>query len=321
MRYETMLRSAIALSVLAVSPVSAAHAQLGKERAYATRASVLEVDGKAVGTMQSVDGGYAKADVTTLSVATEEYPLKHVSKVGFEPITVRGDVNSLADLAKKAFEKPSPISGRLLAMGMTGKSVASLEFFNAIPTRVAIADLDASSKESCSIEITLTPERTRRVEGGSGAAQMMAKQERCLRSNFIVKIPGVVATGVTKVENLALTREVTVENLGAQRIEIKNPTKPSIPNVVLTVNDATAKDFWTWYDNFLLKGDNGQDKERTIDVQLMSPDQRTVVLTLQGTGVGMVAMRSSTASGSESIAKDEVELYVTRWVIAGAAAP
>ena len=321
MHYETMLRSAIALSVLAVSPVSAAHAQLKESRSYATRGSALEVDGKPVGTMQSVEGGYAKADVTALSVATEEYPLKHVSNVRFEPITIRGDVNSLADLAKKSLEKPSPVSGRLLTMGMTGKSIASLEFFNAIPTRVAIGDLDALSKEACSIEITLTPEKTRRVEGGSGAAQMMAKQERCVRSNFTVKIPGVVTTGVMKVENLALTREVTADNLGSQRIEMKNPTKPSIPNVVLTVTEATAKDFWTWYDNFLLKGDNGQDKEKTIDVQLMSPDQRSVVLTLQGTGVGMVAMRSAIASGSESIAKVEVELYVTRWVIAGGTAP
>jgi hypothetical protein len=244
-----------------------------------------------------------------------------VSNVRFEPITIRGDVNSLADLAKKSLEKPSPVSGRLLTMGMTGKSIASLEFFNAIPTRVAIGDLDALSKEACSIEITLTPEKTRRVEGGSGAAQMMAKQERCVRSNFTVKIPGVVTTGVMKVENLALTREVTADNLGSQRIEMKNPTKPSIPNVVLTVTEATAKDFWTWYDSFLLKGDNGQDKEKTIDVQLMSPDQRSVVLTLQGTGVGMVAMRSAIASGSESIAKVEVELYVTRWVIAGGTAP
>jgi hypothetical protein len=321
MRYETMLRSAIALSVLAVSPVSAAHAQLMKEsRSYATRASALEVDGKAVGTVQSVEGGYAKADVAVLSVATEEYPLKHVSNVRFEPITFRGDVNSLAGLAKKALEKPSPVSGRVMTMGMTGKSIASLDFFNAIPTRVAIADLDASSKEPCSIEITLTPESTRRVEGGSGVSQMMAKQEKCVRSNFTVKIPGVVTTGVMKVENLALTREVTAENLGSQRIEVKNPAKPSIPNVVLTVSEATAKDFWSWYDSFLIKGDNGQDKERTIDVQLTSPDLKSVSLTLQGTGVGMVAMRPLTGSG-DNIAKVEVELYVTRWAIAGAAAP
>jgi hypothetical protein len=321
MRYETMLRSAIALSVLAVSPVSAAHAQL-RDRSYATRGSALEVDGKAIGTMQSVEGGYAKADVVALSVATEEYPLKHVANVRFEPITVRGDVNSLADLAKKAFEKPSAVSGRLMTMGMTGKSIASLEFFNAIPTRVVIADLDASSKDACSIEITLTPERTRRVEGGgAGGAQMMGKQERCVRSNFTVKIPGVVTTGVMKVENLAMSREVTADNLGSQRIETKNPTKPSIPNVVLTVSDATAKDFWSWYDSFLIKGDNGQDKERTIDVQLTSPDLKSVVLTLQGTGVGMVAMRPLTGSGGEGVAKVEVELYVTKWAIAGAAAP
>jgi hypothetical protein len=321
MRYETMLRSALALSVLAVLPVSAAHAQLVKEsRSYATRGSTLEIEGKAIGTTQAVEGGYAKADVAALSVSAEDYPLKHVTNVRFEPITMRGDVSSLADLAKKAIDKATPLNGRLITMSMTGKGIASLEFFDAIPTRVAVADLDASSKEACSIEITLTPERTRRVEGGSGGAQMMNKQEKCLRSGFTVKIPGVVTTGVTKVENLALTREVTADNLGSQRIETKNPTKPSIPNVVLTVSDATAKDFWSWYDNFLIKGDNGQDKERTIDVQLMSPDLKSVFLTLQGTGVGMVAMRPMAGSG-DSIAKVEVELYVTKWAIAGAAAP
>jgi hypothetical protein len=270
--------------------------------------------------MQSVEGGYAKADVAVMSVASAEYPLKHVANVGFEPITIRGDVTSLADLAKKAFDKPTAISGRLVTMGVTGKGIASLEFFNAIPTRVAIADLDASSKDACSIEITLTPERTRRVEGGAAGASMMSKQERCTRSTFTVKIPGVVTTGVSKVENLALTREVTADNLGEQRIATKSPAKPSIPNVVLTVNEATAKDFWSWYDSFLIKGDNGQEKEKTIDVQLMSPDMKSVFLTLQGTGVGMVAMRPVSGTG-DSIAKVEVELYVTKWAIAGAAAP
>ena len=148
---------------------------------------------------------------------------------------------------------------------------------------------------------------------------MMAKQERCVRSNFTVKIPGVVTTGVMKVENLALTREVTAENLGSQRIEMKNPTKPSIPNVVLTVTEATAKDFWTWYDSFLIKGDNGQEKERTIEVQLMGPDMKSSVLTLQGTGVGMVAMRPLV--GNDNMARVEVELYVTRWAIGGVTAP
>lgn len=322
MRYETMLRSAIALSVLAALPASAPHAQLMKERTYGTRGSALDVDGKAVGTIQAAEGGYAKADVAVLSVASEEYPLKHVSSIRFEPITVRGDASTLADLARKALDKPTPISGRVMTIGMTGKSVAALEFFNAIPTRVAIADLDASSKDACSIEITLTPERTRRLEGGSAGeakAMAMVKQERCLRSYFTVKIPGVVTTGVTKVENLALTREVTSDNLGAQRMETKNPAKPTIPNVVLTVTEATAKDFWSWYDSFLIKGDNAQDKEKSIDVQLTTPDLKSSVLTLQGSGVGMVAMRPLTGSSNESIAKVEVELYVTKWAIVGTA--
>ena len=319
MRYETTLRSAIALSVLAVLPVSAAHAQLLKEaRSYATRGSSLEVEGKAIGTMTSVEGGYAKGDVAALSVATEEYPLKRITNVRFEPITIRGDVNSLADLAKRALEKPTALNGRLTTMGMTGKGISSLEFYNAIPTKVAIPDLDASSKESCYIEVTLTPERTRRVEGSGESKMLGNKLEKCVRSNFTVRIPGMVLNGVMKVENLAVTREIAADNVGASRIEVKNPTKPSIPNVVLTMSEATAKDFWTWYDSFLLKGDNGQDKEKAIEVQLLSPDQKSV-LTLQGSGVGMVAMRPTTGTG-DSIAKVEVELYVTKWAI-GAGTP
>jgi hypothetical protein len=239
--------------------------------------------------------------------------------VRFEPITLRSDVSSLTDLAKKVLDKPTPVSGRVTTMGTTGKGIASLEFFNAIPTKVAISDLDASSKEACSIEITLAPERTRRVEGGSGDSRILGKQERCMRSNFTVKIPGVVTNGVMKVENLAVTREVAADNLGSQRIETKNPTKSVIPNVILTVSEATAKDFWAWYDSFLIKGDNAQDKEKTIEVQLMGPDMKSSVLTLQGSGVGMVSMRSSTTSGSESAARVEVELYVTKWAIGGAA--
>jgi len=319
MRYETMLRSAIVLSVLAVSPVSVAHAQLKEMRSYATRGSTLELESKAIGTMQSVEGGYAKADVVSMNLGPDDYPLKHVSNVRFEPITVRGDINSLADLAKKAFDKPVQVNGRVITMGMTGKSVGALEFYNAFPTKVTISDLDGASKESCYIEVTLTPERTRRVEGGAAEARFASKQERCMRSSFTVKIPGMVTNGVSKVENLSLTRAVTQDNVGDQRIATKSPAKPSIPNVVLTVSEATAKDFWAWYDSFLIKGDNGQEKERTIEVQLMGPDMKSSVLTLQGTGVGMVAMRPLV--GNDNMARVEVELYVTRWAIGGVTAP
>ena len=140
-----------------------------------------------------------------------------------------------------------------------------------------------------------------------------------MRSNFTVKIPGMVTNGVSKVENLSLTRAVTQDNVGDQRIATKSPAKPSIPNVVLTVSEATAKDFWAWYDSFLIKGDNGQEKERTIEVQLMGPDMKSSVLTLQGSGVGMVAMRP--LIGTDNAARVEVELYVTKWAIGGVVAP
>lgn len=319
MRYETMLRSAIVLSVLVLSPVSVAHAQRDM-RSYAARGSTLELEGKAIGTVQSVEGGYAKADVVSMSLGPEDYPLKHIGNIRFEPITVRGDITSLADLAKKAFDnKPVRANGRVLTMSMTGKSVGGLEFYNAFPTKVAISDLDAANREQCYIELTLSPDSTRRVEGGGAEARFAAKQERCMRSNFTVKIPGMATNGVSKVENLSLTRAVAQDNVGEQRIATKSPAKASIPNVVLTVLEGTAKDFWTWYDSFLIKGDNGQEKERTIDVQLMGPDMKTPMLTLQGTGVGMVAMRPLV--GNDNVAKVEVELYVTKWALGGAAAP
>lgn len=320
MRYETMLRSAIALSVLVLSPVSVAHAQLRDMRSYAARGSTLEIDGKSIGTVQTVEGGYAKADVVSMSLGPEDYPLKHISNVRFEPITVRGDINSLVDLARKAFDnKPVRANGRVLTMGMTGKSIGGLEFFNAIPTKVAISDLDGASREQCYIEVTLAPESTRRFEGGGAEARFASsKQERCMRSSFKVNIPGMVTNGVTKVENISLTRAVAQDNVGEQRIATKSPEKASIPNVVLTVVEGTAKDFWTWYDSFLIKGDNGQEKERTIDVQLMGPDMKTPVLTLSGTGVGMVAMRPLV--GNDNLAKVEVELYVTKWALGGVAA-
>jgi phage tail-like protein len=266
--------------------------------------------------MQSVEGGYAKADIAAMNVGADEIPLKHVTNVKFEPIIVHGDVSSLDDFAKRALDKPTPFNGRVIAMGIDRKAISSLEFFNAIPTKVVISDLDASSKEACYIEVTLAPERTRRVEGGAGEGIVASKLQRCLRSNFTVKIPGITTNGVFKVEGLAMTREIAPDNLGVQREVTKHPTKTSVSNVVLTVSEATARDFWNWYDSFLLKGENSQEKEKTIEIQLMGPDMKSSTLTLQGSGVGMVAMRPLSGSG-ENVARVEVELYVDKWAIGG----
>jgi hypothetical protein len=321
MRCENTLRSVAMLSVLSVVLSSAAHAQVSKDgRSYATRGSTLEIDTKPVGMMQSVDGGYATADVAVSRLGPDQTPMKNVTSVHYEPITVRGDVSSLTDLARRAIDKPMQVSGRLVTVSLGGRGAgSSLEFFNATATKVAITDLDAGNRDPCYIEITLAPERTQRVEGGSTDSRMAAKQERCLRSNFAVKIPGVVTNGVSKVENIAMIRELAPDNAGQMREATKNPGKVNIPNVVLTVTEASAKDFWSWYDSFLIKGDNGQDKEKTIDIQLMGPDMKTSVLTLQGTGVGIVAMRP--LAGNDNVPKVEVELYVEKWAIGGGVAP
>jgi hypothetical protein len=114
-----------------------------------------------------------------------------------------------------------------------------------------------------------------------------------------------------------------VSKVEAISIRMKSPETPdsrsrstssgqSVGDLVLTVSSAKSKPFADWHEEFVVKGNNSQDREKTATIELMSADMKNALLTLEGSGVGIIAVRPE-SGGSDSAKRVQVQMYVEQW--------
>ena len=83
--------------------------------------------------------------------------------------------------------------------------------------------------------------------------------------------------------------------------------------MLLTISsDAQSplRNWLAWYEDFVIRGNNGPERERTFTLELLNATG-TILSTLRGSGVGIVAMRALPVTGG-TIRQVQVELYVER---------
>src|SRR5205823_6194174 len=161
--------------------------------------------------------------------------------------------------------------------------------------------LDGSSKEPFRITVKIAPGAVHPVPTSDAAptGSLGTKRHKAqLASNFQVTIPSVDCTRVTRVEPIVISA---------------SGGKMSCANLVLSVAEPGTKDFVDWHRQTVVEGKTGADTEKSVTIQLLSPN-KDVELTLQGRGVGILAVRPvPNEPGSEAVRRVAVEMYVQRW--------
>ncbi len=307
--------SALSLSLLAAAVLPA---QLTK-RGYVAGKYALELDGKNEGWLSSVAGGNPTSDVVTEKVGPDNITRKHIGGVKYEPIVLEASPELAATALQMLLDnKLKRLNGAVISTDFDYKEVSRLNFFQTLVTAVTIPELDAGGKDACHFDIELTPEYTRTALGSGSTTKpdvVTARLKTCLVSNFRVKIDNLNTTKVSKVESFTLRRSVVANTVGEMRDQ-KEAARLTIPNIKLTVASSTSKDFTDWLEDFVVKGNNGQEKEKTLMLEIMTPNLSEPLLTLTASGVGIVAVRRvATPAGSDNIARDEAELYVEQWTV------
>ena len=95
------------------------------------------------------------------------------------------------------------------------------------------------------------------------------------------------------------------------------PGQPSISNLLVTFSvDATnpATNWLAWYDDFVVKGSNGDTYEKTftLELGLGASFAGPARMTLTGYGVGIVALRALPVPAGSNFRLLQAELYVER---------
>lgn len=278
----------------------------------------LELDGEAT-PVSSAEGGNAVAEVIPdPRPGGEVFLRKHAGAVRYEDLILQvALISSKAVSAwiSQTFGKPglAAKNGALVSTGITGVEVRRLEFFNAVITEVTLAQLEGSDKrDPFQLTVRIAPEMTRLVgPTGAASAKTFGMKARGA-AGFRFNIQGLeqATARTTKVSALTVKRGGGVQQTGKER-QLERQFGPFDCSLVsITVPEVDAGPLYGWFDDAVLKGNNGEKAERAGRIEALSPDMKSVVATVDLGNLGIVRYAPvSVASGKEGAASVQVDMY------------
>jgi hypothetical protein len=286
-------------------------------RSYAAGRTALDLDGVMCGFLQSVAGGAVTADVIS-TPGEGSFDQKHLGGVRYEELELQLDL-SLDKLVYdwiSASWKHNYIrrDGSIVATDHNIKAVSEREFFRGLVTEVTIPALDGASKDPVYLTVKIAPEYTRFKKGsGKVIKSAVGRQKEWLPSNFKLEIDGLDATKVTKIDAFSIKQKVQEDNIGEERIAVKEPGRIEFPNLHVTLA-ASGADTWTaWFDDFVVKGNNDQGKERNGKLTFLSTDHKTPLGVISFFNLGIYRLEPEPQrTGVEAIARVVAGLYCER---------
>lgn len=307
-------RVGLAILLLGILPVLSG----AGPRDYAGGRYALELNGKFIGWVSSVEGGHATSDVVVEKLGPDQLQKKHLAGVKYEDITITfgtGMSQELYDWIKDTFDhKFTRKNGAIIAADYTHREMSRLTFTNAVITEITLPALDASSKDAAKMTLKLSPETTRQTvtvgQPTVGGGFKTSAQKQWLPANFRLKIDGLDAamSRVNKIEALTIKQKVTENPVGESRDYEREPVNLEIPNLVITMAESQADSVYQWHEDFVIKGNNGDDKEKSGTLEYLTPDLKTVLFTLNMRHIGI--FRAEPDSANSSIRRVKAEMYV-----------
>ena len=285
-----------AAAVAAITKVTEQQAAAADQRSFAGARFFLELDGKPAGWLQSAEGGHAYSDVVTEKVGPDGVARKHLAGLKFEDISISFGADmtpSFYDWIKATFDhKAQRKNGAIVASDFNFNTMSVLKFSQALISEIGFPALDAASKEAAKMTLKFSPEFTEykhNVAAPIIQEPPATKQKRWQTSNFRFKIAGLDESSarVSKIDAITIKQKVSETPVGEERDYEKEPASLEFPNLKITLPEHNAEDLAGWHEDFVIKGNCAQDKERSGSLEFLSADLKTTLLAIDFHQVGI----------------------------------
>ncbi len=301
------------------------------DRGYGISKYGIELQHTLGGFVSSVSGGDAMADVVTEKLGSDHLTKKHLGPLKYDDITFKcgtGMSSQVYEWIATGFNQTSHARGRedgaILYADYDNNEISRLTWTFGLITEFGMPMLDASSKESAQMTVKFSPETTRKTWNSSGKLIMPSdsgRQKQWLPSNFRLRIDGceVGCSKVSKIDALTVKQKVTENALGEHRDHQKEPTSVEIPNLVIYLAESHAHEFYNWHQDFVISGNNGEDREKGGTLEYLTPNLQEVLFTLNFYHLGVFKISPDRMSaepgtpekpdGPSPIRRLKVEMY------------
>jgi hypothetical protein len=273
--------------------------------------SMLELDGAQVGALKSVDGGEIVAEVVV--EPQEPFAKKHLGGVRYEELVLGLDLGTAASvfnwIAESWNGQAKPRDGAVVETDAKLAPQGRREFRHALITETTIPTLDAASKAPAQLTVKLAPEEiTRKKAGGAAGQRAGAKQKQWLASNFRLELDGLETKTVSKIDAFTVKQTVAGDDVGDVRISRREPGKLEFPNLRVTFGQASLQSWSDWFEDFVVKGENTDDKEKNGAIVFLDATLKQELGRIELKNVGIFALRRQPST--EQVARVTAELYV-----------
>jgi hypothetical protein len=298
-------------------------------RSFGAGHFMLDFDG-ASSWLRAAEGGHATAEVIEVPLGQTGFVKKHIGNPKYEDIALQADFSGAkplydwisASLVGKHMRK----DGSIVAADFRNRVMNELRFTQALITEVTFPACDASDNDPGFLTVKLTPEITRAVKSG-GSVPAVQRPPRVWRSaNFRLTIDGLDTSRVTKIESFSIKQKLVEDPIGQTRDPRKEPGKLEFPNLKITFTESSAQSWLDWLEDFVIKGNAGDDKERGGTLEFLSPNRGEVLARVRFFNMGIFSLGQAKAArdgcnagcpvdadaAHDALGKMTAELYVER---------
>jgi hypothetical protein len=235
----------------------------------------VSIDGQAV-PAQSPSGGYVKAEVRTTFPGASGPPQRQISSFGYTNLQVELGLEvgtPILNWVNAALNgNPVTKNGTLIELDDKNRAQSYLDFTNGAIADFVVPGFDGSSHAANTFTLEAAIERSTFRPGDNAPVQLPTRSKPFLASNFRLKIDGLPTTRVRLIGPLSF-----------------RPTNPGIvpTDLVVTFSKVDIDPWRAWADDFIVKGNNGQDKERQGAIEVMAPNLADILATLTIKQIGI----------------------------------
>ena len=284
----------------------------------------LNLDGAKCGFLKSVDGGDISAEVISEPAAPGGFVKKHIGGPKYEELELRFGL----DLAREVYDwigaswalKIQRKSGSIVEADFKLDAKSERQFVNALITETTVPAMDAASKEPVHLTLKLAPELTKAVKAAGKVPAVSTKKKQFLPSNFRVEIDGLDCSKVTKIDSFTIKQSTATDDIGERRDVAREPGKLEFPNLLITLGGSSPKTWNDWFEDFVVKGNNGDANEKNGAIVFLDPTRQHELGRVTFRNAGIFALRRAPRT-DDQLSRLVAELYCEQMELKIDAAP
>lgn len=287
-------------------------------RSYVTGYFAMDLDSVACGLIQKFSGGDVEGEVTVLPLAHDYYVKKHIGNVKYNDFEVQMGLSMGqpvkdwidASLAMNYMRK----SGELKAADFKREVRHIREFKDALLTEINFPKCDGAAKDAAFMTLKFSPWIIRNKKGDGSKvdnpADMAQKQWHPSDFRFVIDGLDKSCSKTSSVEAINIKQSVVSDQVGQERDYFKEPGKIDYPNIKFTLSEEYSHDLFAWHEDFVMVGNNEEDKHKAGSLVYLNRTRQKELLTLTLSGLGIFKIAAAPRNNNEDkIASVTVEMY------------